>query len=93
MSKDKKEQKPAPKPEAKKAEKKTKQEKFVELAETRVPKALKQFTMIGNLSDRSKFEYTDKQVKQIYDALKESLDQMKARFENGVEKEEGFKLS
>ncbi len=88
MAKEKKEQKSALKEETK-----TKQEKFVALAEVRVPKVLKQIATVGNLSDRSKFDYTDKQVKQIYDALKDSLDQMKARFENGEQKEASFKLS
>ena len=90
MTKAKNEQK---KPTAKKAEGKSKKEKFIELAETRVPKALKQIGMVGNLSDKTKFEYTDKQVKQIIDTLKESLDRMKARFENGEAQEESFKLS
>lgn len=81
------------KEEAEKTEEKSKKDKFIELAETRVPKALKQIAMVGNLSDKTKFEYTDKQVKQIYDALTESLNRMKARFENGEEKEESFKLS
>ena len=89
MPKERKDQKP----EAKKTEKKSKKEKFVELAEARVPKALKQLTMVGNLSDKSKFEYTDKQVKQIHKTLQEGLDRMKARFENGEAKEETFKLS
>ena len=89
MTKAKNEQKPA----AKKAEGKNKKEKFIELAESRVPKALKQISMVGNLSDKTKFEYTDKQVKQIVDALTESLDRMKARFENGEAQEESFKLS
>jgi hypothetical protein len=81
------------KTEAKKETGKTKKDKFVELAEIRVPKVLRQITQLGNLSDKSKFEYTDKQVKQIYKALEESLDRMKARFENGEDKEEVFKLS
>ncbi|AMO56129.1 hypothetical protein GZ77_04785 [Endozoicomonas montiporae] len=88
MTKAKNEQKPAAKNEAK-----SKKDKFIELAETRVPKALKQIGMVANLSDKEKYEYTDKQIKQIYEALKESLDRMKARFENGEEKEESFKLS
>ena len=87
MAKEKKEQQDP------KVEKKTKKEKFVESAEVRVPKALKQIAVVGNLADKSKFEYTDQQVRQIYDALQESLDRMKARFENGTEKEESFKLS
>ncbi|OED44892.1 hypothetical protein ACH42_06370 [Endozoicomonas sp. (ex Bugula neritina AB1)] len=73
-----------------KLEKKTKQEKFIELAEGRVPKAIKQLTMVGNLSDKSKFEYTDKQVKQIYEVLHTALDQMKVRFEDGEAKDETF---
>ena len=81
------------KTEAKKETGKTKKEKFVELAEVRVPKVLRQITQIGNLSDKSRFEYTDKQVKQIHEALKESLDRMTTRFENGEDKEEVFKLS
>ena len=65
----------------------------MELAEVRVSKTLKQVAMVGNLSDKAKYDYTEKEVKQIYDALKGSLDQMKARFENGEQKEEVFKLS
>ena len=87
MAKDKNESKAAEKPEAK-----TKKEKFVELAEVRVPKALRQIAMIGNLSDKTKFEYSEKEVSQIHDALQAALDRMKARFENGEVKEEGFKL-
>lgn len=87
MAKDKNESKAAEKPEGK-----TKKEKFVELVEVRVPKALKQIAIIGNLSDKTKFEYSEKEVNQIHGALQAALDRMKARFENGEVKEEGFKL-
>ncbi|WP_461538098.1 hypothetical protein [Spongorhabdus nitratireducens] len=67
--------------------------KFKELAEKRVNKALKDIKLIGNLSNRSNYDYTDQDAKKIYGALKKSLDEMKARFDsNGSNEDEGFKL-
>ena len=67
--------------------------KFVELAEKRVNKALKDIKLIGNLSNKSNYSYTDQDVKKIYNALKRSLDEMKSRFDsNGSNEDEGFKL-
>ncbi len=68
-------------------------EKFVELAEKRVSKALKDLKLIGNLSNKSNYSYTDQDVKKIYGALKKALDEMKIRFEShGANEEEVFKL-
>ncbi len=72
---------------------KSKNEKFVELAEIRVSKTLRQIAMISNLSDKSKYDYSEKEVQQIYDALQSALDQMKGKFENGEDKALSFKLS
>ncbi|WP_339670975.1 hypothetical protein [Dasania marina] len=67
--------------------------KFVELTEKRVSKALKDIKLIGNLSNKSNYSYTDKDVKKIYSALKKALDEMKVRFEShGDDEEEIFKL-
>jgi hypothetical protein len=67
--------------------------KFVELAEKRVSKTLKDIKLIGNLSNKSNYSYTDKDVRKIYGALKKALDDMKVRFDsNGVNEEEAFKL-
>ena len=57
-------------------------EKFVELAEKRVNKAIKSIDLIGNLSNRSNYSYTDQDAKKIVSALKKSLDEMKARFDS-----------
>ena len=68
-------------------------EKFVSLAEKRVSKALKDIKLIGNLSNKSNYSYTDKDVRKIYTSLKKSLDEMKARFDsNGISHEEIFRL-
>lgn len=68
-------------------------EKFVTLAEKRVSKALKDIKLIGNLSNRSNYKYTDEDVKKITSALNRALNEMKARFETkGNTEDENFKL-
>ena len=68
-------------------------EKFVELAEKRVTKTLKDIRLIGNLSNKSNYAYTDSDVKKIHSTLKRALDDMKLRFESkGSEKADLFKL-
>ncbi len=54
--------------------------KFVELAEARVSRALKDFQLIGNLSNRSAYEFTDSDIRKIFAALQKGLDTAKARF-------------
>ncbi|MDF1813017.1 MAG: hypothetical protein P1V20_12410 [Verrucomicrobiales bacterium] len=68
-------------------------EKFVDLAEKRVNKAIEQIKLIGNLSNRSNYTYTDDDVTKIYRALKKGLDEMKSRFDSkGKETNDRFKL-
>mgnify|MGYP000709868467 CR=1 FL=1 len=67
--------------------------KFVELAEKRVSKTLKDIKLIGNLSNKSNYSYTEQDVKTIYSALKKALEDMKIRFEsNGASEEDTFRL-
>lgn len=73
--------------------KEDRREKFVELAEKRVQRALKDIRLIGNLSNRSNYIYTDEDVKKIIKVLKESVDDVKSRFERrGDDEEVIFKL-
>lgn len=67
--------------------------KFVELAEKRVTRAIKDIRLIGNLSNRSNYTYTEADVRKIMKALKGELDALKARFDSlGGSTEEVFKL-
>jgi len=67
--------------------------KFVELAEKRVHKTLKDINLIGNLSNKSNYSYTDEDVRKMHNALKKALDDMKAKFDSkGSNKNEIFKL-
>ena len=56
-------------------------EKFVSLAEKRVNKALNDIRLIGNLSNRSNYTYTDDDVKAVFSALERELRQAKKRFQ------------
>jgi len=68
-------------------------EKFVDLAEKRVNRALTQIKLIGNLSNRSNYSYTEEDLTKIYRTLRKALDEMKARFDSkGTDIENKFKL-
>lgn len=57
-----------------------KRDKFVELAEARVNRAMKDLQLIGNLSNRSAYEFSEGDIKKMFSALQKALDNAKARF-------------
>ncbi len=57
--------------------------KFIELATSRVNRTLKELALVGNLSNRSNYQYTDDQAKKIIRALQVGLEQVKLRFASG----------
>lgn len=57
-----------------------KREKFVELAEARVNKTLKDLQLVGNLSNRAAYEFTEADIRKIFAALQKALDTAKGRF-------------
>ena len=57
-----------------------KRAKFVELATNRVNRAIKELRLIGNLSNRSAYEYTEDDARKIAKVLQRELDLMKLRF-------------
>lgn len=57
-----------------------KREKFLSLGEARVSRAIKDIRLIGNLSNRSAYEFTDQDVKKIFRTLSRELDAAKTRF-------------
>lgn len=68
--------------------------KFVELAEARVNRTIKNIRLIGNLSSRGPYEYSEKDVREIFKALQKELDAAKSRFsENGGGGVDSFQLS
>lgn len=61
--------------------------KFVKLASARVSKALKDIQLIGNLSNRSNYDYTDEDVAKIFKALSDEIASCKRKFESARKKE------
>jgi hypothetical protein len=67
--------------------------KFVELAEKRVARAIKDIRLIGNLSNKSNYAYTDEDIKKIIRALDVEIKKLRQRFDNqGASEEVVFKL-
>jgi len=68
-------------------------ERFVRLGEARVSKAMKSIRVIGNLSNRSNYEYSDADVRKIVKALQLELSALEARFQqSGKKSQPEFKL-
>jgi len=68
-------------------------EKFVDLAEKRVTKAIKALRLVGNLSNKSNYSYTQSDVKKIIGALDKEVKYLKQKFDSDVESEDAvFKL-
>ena len=48
--------------------------KFIELANKRVNKALKDLKLVGNLTNKKNYDYTEEQAKKIIKALQKEVD-------------------
>lgn len=56
-------------------------DKFVRLATKRVNNAIKAINLIGNLSNKSNYDYTDEDVAKIFRALQAEIGACKKRFD------------
>jgi predicted RNA-binding protein (virulence factor B family) len=54
--------------------------KFVELANARVAKAVKDLRLIGNLSNRHNYQYTDDEAKTILKVLEAEMEVLRTKF-------------
>ncbi len=70
-----------------------KREKFVKLAEARTNKALKDIQLVGNLSNRSAYAYSDDDIRKMFKALQDGLEKSKQRFSDASSRSRGsFRL-
>jgi len=60
--------------------KKEKRERFVRLAVKRVNRAIRDIRLIGNLSNRAVYEYTEEDSRKIVRALQKEVENVRARF-------------
>ena len=61
-----------------------KRAKFVELANKRVTKCMRELKLVGNLSNKAAYDFTEEDAKKIVRALQKEVDSIRARFaDNG----------
>ncbi len=71
----------------------TKADNFVRLAEARTNKIIDMIMLLGNLSNKTNYSYTDKQVELIFDSIQQALDETKLKFlEEPTQKRKKFRL-
>ena len=58
----------------------TKRDKFIRIAEARTNKIISMVQLLGNCSNQSQYEYTQKDVNKIFTAIQAELDSAKKRF-------------
>lgn len=58
----------------------TKREKFVRIAEARTNKIIDMIQLLGNCSNQNQYEYTQKDVNKIFNAIQVELDEAKKRY-------------
>ena len=58
----------------------SKRDKFVRLAENRTNKAIEMIRLLGNLANKSSYDYTRTDVEKIFKALEREIDQAKRNF-------------
>ena len=69
-------------------------ENFVRLAESRTNKVLKDLDLLSNLSNRSNYAYSEKDVQKIFTVIAKKLKMVQSKFDAGMklDKEKPFKL-
>lgn len=68
-------------------------QKFVRLANRRVSSALKLIQLIGNLANRSNYDYTEEDVAKIFKALNSELSACRKRFDMASQGNENAQFS
>jgi len=67
--------------------------KFVELANARVARAIKDIRLVGNLSNRKNYDYTEEEARKILKVLEAEVDILKEKFRpEPIEHKKLFKL-
>ena len=69
-----------------------KEENFKRLAENRTNKIIDMLNLLGNLSNKSNYSYSEEQVDSIFDAIQNELDAQRNRFAKKQETTRKFRL-
>jgi transposase-like protein len=67
-------------------------DKFRILANKRVPRALKALDLVGNLSNRSNYSYTDEEASKIIKVFKDKVKQLESMFARKTRSQDEWSL-
>ena len=67
-----------------------KEDRFKKVAVARTNKILEQLRLLGNCSNKNNYEFTDDDVKKIFNAIESELKKTKSKFK--IQKSEKFEL-
>ncbi len=70
----------------------SKREKFVRIAEARTNKIINMIQLLGNCSNQSLYDYSQKDVTKIFNAIQVELDEAKKRYSK-QDSQKGSKFS
>lgn len=73
--------------------KETKRERFVRIAESRTNRIIDQLRLLGNCSNRNNYEYTDDDIKKIFNAINREVKSAQGRFNGEDTENQRFTLS
>ena len=62
----------------------TREQRFKRLAEQRVNAVLDKLRLLGQLSNRSNYEYTDAEIEAIFKAIQKDVNATKSKFREGT---------
>jgi len=68
----------------------TREERFKRVAEARTNAVLDKVRILGNLSNRQMYSYSEEDIRKIFSAIDKQMKEIKAKFNS--RKQEGFKL-
>ncbi len=74
-----------------KPEEETKRERFIRVAENRTNRILDTLELLGNCANKGNYDYTDQDVRKIFDTIQRKLDETKQRYTK-QSKNEKFRL-
>ena len=70
-----------------------KRKKFEELGEKRMIEAIKKIRLLGNLSNRNNYDYTEEHVKAMISTLESEIQLLKNRFKKEEDSEINFSFN
>ncbi len=70
----------------------TKRDNFKRIAENRTNKIIELISKLQNLMNPSFYEYTEKEIDSIFNAIQEELDRQKESFKKNINRKKKFKL-